>query len=176
MTSVLGARRSAFGARAYREISMRTTVSRAALVASSVILIACSWNRAENPWLNPRPADLAGERWQELPQARFREVKADMRTEAVRMLATDPVWRLPGRDVQRFLQADFSDQPSGRFYLLRAVSTAGQNGGYQVLIRGRAVTVRYAARAAGTATVQSAVVADLEHAPERVYVEVSGPQ
>jgi hypothetical protein len=147
--------------------------SSAALFALGLMLVACSSGRIENPWLTPRPEDVVSERWQELPPARFREVTTDIRAEAVRMLATDAVQRLPGREVHRFVPAGFADQPSGRFYLLRGVRTAGQTGGYQVLVRGRAVTVRYSALAGGGETIQSAVVADLEQAPERVYVEVS---
>lgn len=139
-------------------------------------LLSCTSDRIENPWLNPRPAEAAKERWQELPQPRFREVTAEVRAEAVRMLAAEPVQRIPGRDVHRFVSVDFSGQPSGRFYLIRAVPIAGQNGSYQILTRGRAVTVRYNGLGGGHTTVQSAVVADLEQAPERVYVEISVAQ
>lgn len=148
----------------------------ASCILIALLSLSCTSDRIENAWLNPRPAEAVKERWQELTQARFREVTGDMRAEAVQLLAAEPVQRLPGRDVHRFVGADFSDQPSGRFYLLRAV-TAGQNGSYQILTRGRTVTVRYNALGGGnTTTVQSAVVADLEQAPERVYVEISVAQ
>lgn len=149
---------------------MSRIIRRAALGALALVVLSCS-GRIDDPWLNPRSADVAGERWQELPPTRYREVTAETRAEAARMLANEPAQRLPGRDVHRFVPADFSGQPSGRFYLVRAVRTA-QNGSYQILTRGRAVTVRYRALEGGSAALQSAVVADLDQAPERVYVEL----
>ena len=149
------------------------TICCAAVGALTLILASCSSGRIEHPWLNPRPAEVLNERWQALPAARFREVTSENRGEAVRMLEAEAGQRLPGRDVHRFVPADFSGQPSGRFYLLRAVRTSGPDGSYQILVRGRAVTVRYAATAGGSATVQSAIVADLEQAPEQVYVELN---
>lgn len=140
----------------------------------ALALFSCTVDRTQNPWLNPRSSEVAAERWQQLPDARFREVTGEARAEAVRMLESEPAQRIPGRDVHRFVAAGALDQPSGRFYLLRAVRT-NQNSTCEVLVRGRAVTVRCTGAPSG-ASVQTAVIADLEQPPERLYVEFSAAE
>ena len=136
-------------------------------------VLSCTSNRVENPWLNPRPEDVRSQRWQEVPPQRVREVSGDTLAEAVRMLESEAAVRLPGRDVQRFVPGDVFGQPMGRFYLVRAVRTGGQDGSYEVLTTGRAIAVRFSALSPGAGTAQSAVVVDLLQAPDAVYVEVA---
>lgn len=148
-------------------------ICRAVLLSLIASAVSCSSNRIENPWLNPRPSDALSQRWQQVPPQRFREVTSEMRAEAVRMLESEPSQRLPGREVQRFVQSDAFSQPVGRFYLVRAVRTAGENASYEVLTTGRAIAVRFSGVSGKSATAQSALVVDLLQAPDTVYVEIS---
>jgi len=170
-------RRFEHAARCSLECLQRRTMTRPLCRAALPVLIAaalsCTSTRIENPWLNRRPNDVLNQRWQPLPPQRFREVAAEMRGEAVRMLENEASQRLPGRDVPRFVAGDIFGQPVGRFYLVRAVRTPGQNGSYEVLTTGRAVVVRFSVLSGSSETVQSALVVDLTQAPETVYVEIS---
>jgi hypothetical protein len=143
-----------------------------ATICGSFAFLSCMNDRIENDWLKVRPPGIANAVWQTLPSDRVREIRPEVREEALRLLAGEPVLRLNADEAHRFGWHS-APIPGQTVFLIRAVTPASRTGQYEVLTNDRTVAVIYRALSASAATERSAVVVSLAEVPQTVHVEVS---
>ena len=127
------------------------------------------------PWLNADSLDIhAAKTVAEVPRDYFFEVPVSMFEEAERRLKSEAAVKLQSYDVESLSRKHFSCTTGATPFLVRAVYTNGNTGGYWLKRLDSALWVSHSSLGASTGTHRSALIVCLRFNPSIVYVTAGG--